>query len=176
MPSCSRSSRAASRRSPSQMRRWIAGSGRRRRSGRGGKRPAWPAPSPRLLPLLELVPDQETVRQHHADRVPVEARPESPLVLVPAQQHLRFLVVPLHPVPAVGILHHLLQRHVRAEVAPEVAPLPVGAILPDQPADPSRVLRPHPPPPDRNEACPPPALTPLPPLHPPPTPLSPARH
>jgi hypothetical protein len=75
MPSWSKNSRAASRRSQSQMRRWISGSGRRRRSGRGGKRPAWPATSPRLLPLLELVPDQEAVRQHHADRVPVEARP-----------------------------------------------------------------------------------------------------
>src|SRR4029079_8428943 len=87
-----------------------------------------------LLPPLPLVPDQEAVRQHHADRVPVEARPQPPLVLVPAQQPLRFLVILLHPVPPMRILHHLLQRRVRAEVAPVVTPLLVGAILPGQPA------------------------------------------
>src|SRR4051812_9837857 len=168
MSSRSRNSRAASRRSQSQMRRWISGSAIRRRSGRGGKRPAGPAASPRLLPLPELMPDQEAVRQHHAHRVPVEARPQPPLVLVPAQQPLRFLVILLLPVPPVRILHHLLQRRLRAEVAPEVAPLPIGALLPDQPADPPRAPPPPPPAADRHEASTQPTLAPLAPVDGPP--------
>src|SRR3954452_11935644 len=108
---------AASSRSPSQTWRWTSGNDSRRRSGRGGKSPPRSSRAGSLLPLLPLAPDQEAVRQHHADRVPVEARPQPPLVLIPAEQPLRFLMILLHPVPAVGVLHHLLQRRVRAEVA-----------------------------------------------------------
>src|SRR3954463_1079195 len=165
MSSRDSNSLAASRRSQSQIWRCTSGNDTRRRSGRGGKSPPRAPRAGSLLPLLELVPDQEAVPQHHAHRVPVEARPQPPLVLVPAQQLLRFLVILLHPVPPVGILHHLLQRRARAEVAPEVAPLPVAAILPDQPADPPRAVRPHPPAADRH----------APPTHPPPPATGPPR-
>src|SRR5439155_17975818 len=141
MSSRDSNSLAASSRSQSQTWRCTSGRDTRRRSGRGGKSPPRSSRAGALLPLLPLMPDQEAVRQHHADRVAVEARPQPPLVLVPAQQPLGFLVILLHPVPPVGILHHLLQRRLRAEVAPEVAPLPIGAILPDQPADPPRAVR-----------------------------------
>src|SRR3954467_12825015 len=151
MNSRNSNSLAASRRSQSQTWRCTSASDTRRRSGRGGKSPPRAPRAGSLLPLLPLMPDQEAVPQHHAHRVPVEARPQPPLVLVPAQQFLRLLVILLHPVPPVGILHHLLQRRARAEVAPEVAPLPVAAILPDQPADPARAVRPHPPAADRHE-------------------------
>src|SRR5438270_7093553 len=158
MNSCDSNSLAASSRSQSQTWRCTSGSDMRRRSGRGGKSPPRASRAGALLPLLPFVPDQKAVRQHHAHRVPVEARPQPPLVLVPAQQPLRFLVILLYPVPPVGVLHHLLQRHARAEVAPEVAPLPIGAILPDQPADPPRAVCPHPPAADRHEASTQPAL------------------
>src|SRR5204863_8559326 len=92
---------------------------------------------------------------------------------VPAQQLLRFLMILLHPVPPVGILHHLLQRRARAEVAPEVAPLPVAAILPDQPADLPRAVRPHPPAADRHEPPTPPALAAFTPVDGPPRSLPP---
>src|SRR4051812_32443299 len=149
---------AVSSRSQSQTPRWTSGSGTRRRSGRGGKSPPRAPRAGSLLALLPLVPDQEAGPQHHAHRVPVEARPQPPLVLIPAQQLLRSLVILLHPVPPMRILHHLLQRRARAEVAPEVAPLPVAALLPDQPTDPPRAVRPHPPAADRHEPPTQPAL------------------
>src|SRR3954452_13667158 len=156
----SRDSNSLAASSRSQSHTWRCSSGRdtRRRSGRGGKSPPRSSRAGAPPALLPLVPDQKAVRQHHADRVPVEARPQPPLVLVPAQQPLRFLVILLHPVPPMGILHHLLQRRVRAEVAPEVTPLLVAAILPDQPADPARAVRPHPPAADRHEPPTQPAL------------------
>src|SRR5437763_7901682 len=129
-------SRRAWSSSQSQMRRWTAGSGTRRRSGRGGKRPALPPAPAHPLPPLPLLLDQEAVGQHHQHAVAVEARPQTPLVLVPAQQRLGLLVVLLHPVPPVRVLHQPRQRHPPAEVAPVVAPLAVAAVLPDQPADP----------------------------------------
>ena len=67
-------SRIASSRSQSQIWRCTSGSDTRRRSGRGGKSPPRSARAGSLLPLLPLLPDQEAVRQHHAHRVPVEAR------------------------------------------------------------------------------------------------------
>src|SRR4051794_14297392 len=145
MSSRDNNSLAASSRSQSQTWRCTSGRDTRRRSGRGGKSPPRPSRAGAPLPLLPLTPDQEAVRQHHADRVPMEARPQPPLVLIPAEQPLGLLMILLHPVSAVGILHHLRQRRARAEVAPEVAPLPIGAILPDQPADPAPAVRPHPP-------------------------------
>src|SRR5436309_3527401 len=117
------SSRRACSRSQSQMRRCTSGRGTRRRSGRGGKSPTGTAPQGYLLPVLPLLEDQEAVGQHHQHTVAVEARPQPPLVLVPAQQSLGLLVELLHPVAAVGVLHHPLQRRVGAEVAPVVLPL-----------------------------------------------------
>src|SRR5437016_3655842 len=153
-----RRSRMASSRSQSVMQRWTWGRDRRLRSGRGGKRPAWPATSALLLPLGELLADQETVRQHDADGVPVEARPQPPLILVPAQQLLGLLVKLLHPVPSVCVLDHPLQGHVRPEVAPVVASLAVGGVLADQPAYPPLALRRHPPAADGHHLGPQPAL------------------
>src|SRR5271166_2416249 len=60
-----------------------------------GKRASRSAHAGSLLALLPLVPDQETVRQHHTHRVPMKARPQPPLVLVPAQQTFGLLVMML---------------------------------------------------------------------------------
>src|SRR5262249_5463237 len=130
-------SRTASRRSQSTMRRWISGRGSRLRSGRGGKRPARPAAPAHLLAALEPLPRQETVSRHHQHSIPVKARPQAALILVPAQQLLGLLVKLLPPVPPVSVLHHPLQRHLPAEVAPVVAALAVACVLADQPAYPS---------------------------------------
>src|SRR5919205_420651 len=105
------------------MRRCTSGRGTRRRSGRGGKSPTGTAPQGYLLPLLPLLDDQEGVGQHDQHAVAVEARPQPPLVLVPAQQPLGPLVELLYPVAAVRVLHQLLQRRLGAEVAPVVLPL-----------------------------------------------------
>src|SRR5262245_57148286 len=133
-------SRTASRRSQSTTRRWTSGRGSLRRSGRGGKRPARSAAPAPCLAVLELLPDQEAVRQHHQHAVAVKAGPQPALVLVPAQQALGLLVELLHPVPPMGVLHHPHQRRVLPEVAPVVAPLAVAAVLADQPAYPPRAL------------------------------------
>src|SRR3954452_2047283 len=117
---------AASWRSQSQIRRWTWGRGVRRGSARGGKTRRRSSGAGWLLPFAPFLPHQEAVGQHHADRVAVEAMPPPPLVLVPAQEPLGFLVVLLHPVPTVRVLHHRLQRHPRAEVAPVVPPLAIG--------------------------------------------------
>src|SRR5579864_7797663 len=109
MSSCSSNSLAPWWRSQSQIRRWISGSGNRRRSGRGGKSPAGTAPPSLLHPLLVLLPHQEAIGQHHHHRVAVEARPQPPLILVPAQKALGLLVELLHPVSAVRVTHHLFQ-------------------------------------------------------------------
>src|SRR5262245_8021357 len=118
MRSRATNSRTAWNRSQSTTRRWTAGSGARRRSRRGGKSPAPQAGPGYLLPVVELLPDQEAVRQHDGDRVPVEPGPQPPLVLVPAQQPLRLLVVTLHPVPPVRVLDQLRKRRLRPEVTP----------------------------------------------------------
>src|SRR5215471_14886349 len=134
-------SRTASRRSQSTMRRWTSGRGWRLRSGRGGKRPARPAAPAHPLALLELLPDQEAVCQHDQHAVAVEPCPQPALILVPAQQPLGLLVELLDPIAPVRVLHHPLHRHLRAEVAPVVAPLAVAAVLADQPAYPPLALR-----------------------------------
>src|SRR5512135_426331 len=159
---------AASRRSQSLICRCTAGSGSRRRSGRGGKSPPRTSRAGLLLSLMPLLPDQETVGQHHTHRVPVEPRPEPALILVPPQQFLGFLMVLLHPVPSVSVFHQTLQSGPGTEVAPEVAPLAVGGILTDQPAPPTMTRRGHPPAPQRHEAAPHPALAPFAPRHRPP--------
>src|SRR5262249_1792315 len=132
----STSSRAASSRSQSTMRRCTSGKGSRLRSGRGGKRPALPAAPACPLSLSPLRPHQEALPQHHRPSGPVEPLPQPTLVLVPAQQPLGLLVVLLHPVPPVSILHQLVQGRLRTEVAPVVLALAGRAqrLLADQPA------------------------------------------
>src|SRR6266508_564475 len=145
MSSRSSNSLAPWRRSQSQIRRWIFGSDTRRRSRRGGKRPALSTASAYPLPLRELLPHQEAVGQQHTHRVSVEAGPQPSLILVPAQQSLGLLVELLHPVPPVRVAHHLRQRCLGAEVAPVVTSLAVRAVLPDQPTRPTLAVGPNPP-------------------------------
>src|SRR5512135_696946 len=165
MSSRSSNSLAASRRNQSPIWRWTSGSETRRRSGRGGKRSAGTTTPTGNLPLLPLPPDQIAVRQHHRHGMPVEARPQPPLILVPAQQALGLLVELLHPVLPVDILHHAFQSHRRSEVAPVIFALPLGHLLADQPAPPTPPRRPHTPATQRDEASPHPAIASLPPGH-----------
>ncbi len=102
MSSRDSNSLAASSRSQSQIWRCTSGSDFRRRSGRREKGPPWSSRAGSLLSLLPLLPDQKTVRQHHTHRVPVKARPQPALILVPAQQPLGLFVILLHPVPPVA--------------------------------------------------------------------------
>ena len=136
---------AASRRSQSVIWRCTSGSDVRRRSGRGEKGRRGRPERARSCRCSPLLPHQETVRQHHGHRMAVEARPQSALVLVPAQQPLGLLMILLHPVPPMGVLHQPLQRHIRPEVAPIVPPLAIGGILADQPARSASPRRGHPP-------------------------------
>src|SRR3954447_17116074 len=156
MNSLNTNSRAASSRSQSQIRRWTSGSVIRRRSARGGKSPPRSSRAGSLLPVSPLLPHQEAVGEHHADRVAVEPAPPPALVLVPAQQPLGLLMILLHPVPPVRVLHHRTQRHPRAEVAPVVPPLAVGGVLADQPAELAAGRRRPPPAADRHETAAPP--------------------
>src|SRR5947209_19715836 len=98
--------------------------------------------------------------------MPVEARPESALVLVPAQQALGLLMISFHPVSPMGVLHQPLQGQIRPEVAPVIPSLAIGGILADQPARSSPPRRGHPPDPPGDELAAHPAPTPLPPRHP----------
>src|SRR5215831_1419461 len=159
-------SRRAASRSQSTTWRCTSGSATRRRSGRGGKRPARTTTPALLLSLLPLPPDQVAVRQHHGHGVAVEPRPQTALVLVPAQQPLGLLVVPLHPVPPVGILGHRGQGHRRTEVAPVVLPARLLARrlpLTDEPAEVPAAVGRDAPAPHRREPAPQPALAALPP-------------
>src|SRR5258708_17080427 len=115
------SHRACSK-SQSQMRRCTSGSDTRLRSGRGGKSPTGTSPRGYLLPLVPLADDQETISQHHQHTVSVEASPQPPLVLVPAQQALGLRVELLHTEAPVRVLHQFFQGGRGAEVAPVVPP------------------------------------------------------
>lgn len=106
-------SRIASKRSQSLTQRCTWGSVSRRRSGRGGKRRAWPSDLRLILALAKLQPDQKTVSQHHRYGVAMEAVPASPLMLIPAQFAFRLFVVLLDPVTAMCLLDHLLQWGLR---------------------------------------------------------------
>src|SRR5579883_2887422 len=117
---------AASMRSQSPISRWTAGSDSRRRSRRGGKSPPRATRAGLFLPLSPFLPHQEAVGQHHAHRMAVEARPQPALVLIPAQEPLGLLMGLLHPVPAMGVFHQPLQRHIRPEVTPVIPPLAIG--------------------------------------------------
>src|SRR3954463_4353868 len=129
-------SRSASRRCSSLTCRCTSGTLTLRRSGRGGKSPAWPTRAS-ALSALPLAPDQETVRQHHRRRMAMEARPQPPLVLIPAQLPFGLFMELLDPVPPVCGLDHLRQRPLRSEVTPMRFPalaLVAPLVFPDQPA------------------------------------------
>src|SRR3954465_11309395 len=156
-------SRSASRRCSSVTCRCTSGTLTLRRSGRGGKSPAWPTRAS-ALSALPLAPDQETVRQHHRRRMAMEARPQPPLILIPTQLPFGLLMELLDPVTPVRVFHHLRQRHLWTKVAPKRFPalaLAPRLTLPDQPATVPLTVAGHPPTPNRDE----------PPAHPlPPTP------
>src|SRR3989475_12044978 len=95
-----------------------AGSARRQRSGRGGKRVAWATAVCVAMALPQLQPDQKAHGQHHRDRMPVKARPQPTLILVPAQLLFGLLMPLLDGVPAMGVVDQLLQRSRRRQVTP----------------------------------------------------------
>src|SRR2546428_1799641 len=65
--------------------RCTAGSARRQRSGRGGKRVAWATPVCVALALPQLQPEQKAQGQHHCGGMPVKAWPQAALILIPPQ-------------------------------------------------------------------------------------------
>jgi hypothetical protein len=99
--------------------RWIAGSGVRRRSGRGGTRVAWAGPLALSVPP-PLQPDRKAVGRHHGDRTAVNTWPQP--ALVPTQLALGLLMELLDGIPAVGIAGQLLQRGLSGQVAPAKSP------------------------------------------------------
>src|SRR5512135_451653 len=162
-------SRCASRHSQSTTWRCTSGNDTLLRSGRGGKRPPRSSTPALFLALLPLSPHQEAVGQHHRHRMPVETGPQPPLVLVPAQFPLGFLVVLLDPVPPVRVLDQPRQLRPRPEVAPVVAALLRLAPrlpLPDQPAEVPPAIRRDPPAPQGRESAPQPPLAALTPADP----------
>src|SRR3954452_4055627 len=163
-------SRSASRRCSSLTCRCTSGTLTLRRSGRGGKSPAWPTRAS-ALSALPLAPDQETVRQHHRRRMAMEARPQPPLILIPTQLPFGLLMELLDPVTPVRVFHHLRQRHLWTKVAPKRFPalaLAPRLTLPDQPTTVPLTVAGHPPTPQRDEPPAQPLLAPLPPTHRPP--------
>src|ERR1700739_3094356 len=133
MSSNSINSRRAARGIHSLPRRWSGGSGRRRRSGRGGKSDPRPSTQLASLSLPPFQPHQKTIAQHHGDGVAMKAIPAPSLVLIPAQLGFGFLMILLHPVAAVGILDHPGRRRHSREITPEILPVPLlaatGALL-----------------------------------------------
>src|SRR6516165_1600026 len=120
-------SRMAAQRNHSLSRRWTAGSGLRRRSGRGGKSGPWAAAHFALLALTHFQPDQKAIAQHYGDGVPMKAIPAPSLILIPAQLGVGFLLILLDPVTTVGILDHRGPRRGGREITPEILPVPVLA-------------------------------------------------
>ena len=154
MSSVATNSWIASNRSQSITWRCTSGSDTRRRSGRGGNRPAWSSTPAPLLPLVPLPPDQEAGGQHHADRRPRGPRPQPALGPGPAQQTRGLLVRALHPVPPVCRLDQLGQRRLRHEGAPRRLRLTgrtAARPRADQPALPTPARRRHPPAAHRRE-------------------------
>jgi hypothetical protein len=116
--------------------RWTAGSVWRRAVGRGGHRGASATLPRATTPLPPLQPDQNAVGQHHRDSVPMKARPQAPLVLVPAPLPLGFCMKRLDRMPPMRHTGQLFERGLGRQVAPDVFPLlglPTGGPLPQQP-------------------------------------------
>jgi hypothetical protein len=57
------------------------------------------------LSLLPFVPDQKTVAQHHQRSMAMEAMPQPPLILIPAQLILGVLMEPFDVVPPMRVFH-----------------------------------------------------------------------
>src|ERR687893_1123214 len=94
----------------------------RRQSARGGKRVTG-ATSPGLTAALtQLQPDQKTVGQHHRDRMPMEARPQPSLVVVPAQLALGLFMKLFNGMAPMGIACQLCQRGLGGPIAPAELP------------------------------------------------------
>jgi hypothetical protein len=168
-------------RSPWATSRGTAGSQRLRRCGRGGTRVAR-ATSAFVLPALSPPqPDQNAGGPHHRDGLPVEARPPSPLLVVPPHLSRGLFMTRLDRTPSLGIPSPLRQRGGRRPGAPglgallrlaarrPLAPQPADRSRPvagDAPAAPGAKLLP--PPPFRAltpaDGAPWPAGQPLPPL------------
>src|SRR5688500_16543918 len=98
--------------------RCTSGNARRQRSGRGGKRVAWATPFGMSIALSKLQPDQKTQGQHHRHRMPVKARPQPTLILVPAQFPFAFFMELFNGMATMGILNPLLQRRRGGQIAP----------------------------------------------------------
>src|SRR5712691_1327180 len=118
--------------------RCTAGSARRQRSGRGGKRVAWATPMGMAMSLFQFQPKQKAQGQHHRDRMPVEPWPQAALIVVPTQLLFRLLMELLDRMPAMSIVDQLFQRGRGRQVTPielGLLRLPTGGSLPEQPAD-----------------------------------------
>src|SRR6516225_9015126 len=125
----------AAQRNHSLSRRWICGSGTRRRSGRGGKSGPQAAAHFALLALAHFQPHQKTI-------------PAPSLILIPAQLGFGFFMILLDPVTAVGIFDHPGQWCGGREITPAILPIPVLAAtgaLPQQPAEMAAAITIHPP-------------------------------
>src|ERR671936_1315910 len=148
--------------------RCTAGSVLRRRCGRGGKGVAWATLPPMTAPLPLFQPDQEAVREHDGHGMPMKARPQAALVLVPAQLPFGLLMKLLDRMPAMGQAGQLFKCGLRRQVAPELFPLlglpPLGA-LSQHPALMPLPVTGHPPTADRDKLLAPPAFGPLPPAN-----------
>jgi hypothetical protein len=146
--------------------RWSAGSVRRRRSGRGGKRVAGATSVARSAPLAPRHPDQDAIGPHHRQRRPVAPTPPPALVVIPAQLPCGLFMARLDGVPPMGIARQLFQGRRGGQVAPRVLALFWLAAcypLPLPPATVSCPLGRRPPTPHGDQFLPPPPLGPLPP-------------
>src|SRR6266511_963422 len=128
--------------------RCTAGSARRQRSGRGGKRVAWATPIGMVMALSQLPPEQKTHGQHDRDGMAVKARPQAALILSPAQFLLDLLMELLNSMPAMGVVDQFLQRRRGRQITPIILVLlglPTSSPLPQQPADVGLAFRRDPP-------------------------------
>jgi hypothetical protein len=137
-------------------RRWISGNEVRRVSRRGGKSTPHPSGFAHLISFAPFQPHQETVTQHHHDRIAMKAVPQAPLILIPAQFAFRFFMILFDPMTPMGIFNHLTQTCVRGKVTPIVFPtagLARGWALADQPAKVTLAAPIYTPAPQCDETC-----------------------
>src|ERR671915_663996 len=115
--------------------RCTSGSARRQRSGRGGKRVAWATPFRMSLALSKRQPDQKTQGQHHRHRMPVKARPQPTLILIPAQFAFGFFMELFNGMATLGIIDELFQCRRGGQGAPielVLVGLSLSRLLPQQ--------------------------------------------
>jgi hypothetical protein len=96
-----------SHRAPS---RCTAGSARRQRPGRGGKRVAWAPPVCVALALPPRQPEQQAQGQHHGGGMPVKAWPQAALRLIPPPCLFGLLVTRRDRMAAMRLVDQRLQR------------------------------------------------------------------